>query len=94
MAGGLAARLNMPDCHPARPYSFAEPLQDPLEHELTYKLSCKIPDIPKRRRGILKVRTIIKRGAVVFLHPSFFDAELIQRGDRAPPLRLSDSSRE
>ena len=39
---------------------------------VTISLTLKIPHVPKRRIAIIKVRPVVKRGAIVLLHPAFF----------------------
>ena len=45
-----------------------------------FRLRGEVSDITKRRLGIIEIGAIIKRGAVIFLEPTFLHAELFQRG--------------
>jgi hypothetical protein len=44
---------------------------------------CKVPYVTERYFGIVEVRTIIKRGAVILLHPAILHPKFIQQRHRA-----------
>lgn len=52
-------------------YSSAKFFEETLKHFVVRSLLLKIPNIAKRCLLIFKVRTIIKSGAVILLHPAF-----------------------